>query len=62
MIDGDQILGWKSMQFLYGAGESLVAESEAKEMARQRDCVCKQDSCGCGCYVATCDYDKLDQQ
>ena len=58
----DPIVGWKSMAFLYGAGESLVAESEAKEMTRQRDRVCKQDSCGCGCYVAVCDFEKLDQQ
>ena len=62
MADDGQILGWKSMQFIYGLGESLVAESDTKEIERKRDCVCKQDVCGCGCYLSTCDFEKLDQQ
>ena len=67
MTDTDQILGWKSMRFLFGAGESLIAESElvergAVEVTQNEDCVCKHDRCGAGCYVATCDYERLDQQ
>lgn len=30
----DPIIGWKSYQFLFGASEALVEESEAIEIAR----------------------------
>lgn len=60
--DDDSLLGWKSMQFLYGAGASVFAASDAVEVSKNKDRACHKDSCGCGCYVATCDFEKLDQQ
>lgn len=35
---------------------------ESPEIEERKDRCCTKESCGCGCYVATVDADKLDQQ
>ena len=59
--DSAPILGWKSMLFLYGAEEAMIAESERVE-GKCADPICSRESCGSGCYLSMCDFDQLDQQ
>lgn len=57
--DDQTIIGWKSFKAMLSLEDSLVQESECREKRRSP---CKRERLCDGCYVASVDFDKLDQQ
>lgn len=61
--DEQQITGWRSFRFGFGAGtQQETGKLDAIEIAKRGDRCCSQEQCGCGCYVSAVDVDRLDQQ
>ena len=58
-----QATGWHGMRFNIGRFDPNNQEYvESPEIEERKDRCCTQENCGCGCYVATVDVDRLDQQ
>lgn len=58
--DEQQLSGWRKFRFNYGSMD--VKNLPFADEDEDYDSVCTQERVGSGCYVATVDYDRLDQQ